>query len=389
MTRNLVARDAAIKFLTDGGRDLPVAMVRDLDGIEPGKPVRLLHPSGTPLGLAVADPENDRVRLLARADEPFEAIDAGYFAARVDRALALRRALGLLGPDATCRLIHGAGDGLPGLTCDLYPPFAVVHAYGRALLPLGRQLAEAIRARAGVRGVVLKLRSRGAAGRQQVAHETAGEAPPEKLVVREGELRFEVHLTGGLNVGLFTDMREHRRRLGALAAGRTVLNGFAYTGSLSVACARGGARRVTSVDLSSGVLRWADDNFRLNGLEPGATAAADVGRFLGDTERRGERWDLVILDPPTFSAARGAPFSIEKDYPQLIARACAVLDAGGLLWLAANTRGVALGDIVRAGLRRAKREGAVLESGGLPADHPTLPAQPDDRYLDTCLLRLS
>ncbi|HTM19079.1 MAG TPA: class I SAM-dependent methyltransferase, partial [Kofleriaceae bacterium] len=297
------------------------------------------------------------------------------------------------GEGQACRLIHGAGDGLPGLSADLYPPFAVVHAYGRALLPLGRQLAEALRAYAGCRGAVVKLRSRGAAGRQQVASAVVGEAAPEKLVVREGTLRFEVHPTGGLNVGLFTDMREHRRRLGELAAGRAVLNGFAYTGSISVACARGGATRVTSVDLSSGVLRWAADNLRLNGVDPDAAhltgQAADVGRFLTDAERGGQRWDLVILDPPTFSAARGAPFSIERDYPQLVARACAVIGAGGLLWLAANTRGVALADIARAGLRRARRDAAVLETGGLPADHPTLPAQPDDRYLSTCLLRLS
>jgi len=391
--QGIVIRDAAVGFLAAGGRDLPLSMVRDPGAGDPGRAVRLVHPSGSPLGLAVADVENDRVRLFARADEPFAALDAGFFAARVDHALALRRTLGLAGDGAAYRLIHGAGDGLPGLEVDVYHPFAVVFAYGRALLPLARQLAEAVRAYAGCRGAVVKLRSRGAAGRQQVAREVVGEAPPEKLVVAERGLRFEIHPTAGLNAGLFTDMREHRHRLGELAAGRRVLNGFAYTGSLSLACARGGAAAVTSVDLSSGVLRWAEDNLRLNGIDPAArscrTVASDVGRFLGDAARGGDRWDLILLDPPTWSAARGARFSIERDYPQLVARACAVADGDALLWLAANTRGVALVDIARAGFRRAGCDAVLLETGGLPADHPTLPAQPDDRYLQTGLFRVA
>jgi hypothetical protein len=114
----LVVRDAAIGFLTDGGVDLPVSMVRDVAGVEPGRPARLLHPSGTPLGTAVADPENDRVRLFARADEPFTALDAAFFAARVDRALALRAARGQPGEDAADPIIHSAGDGQPRVNAD-------------------------------------------------------------------------------------------------------------------------------------------------------------------------------------------------------------------------------------------------------------------------------
>jgi 23S rRNA G2069 N7-methylase RlmK/C1962 C5-methylase RlmI len=157
-------------------------------------------------------------------------------------------------------------------------------------------------------------------------------------------------------------------------------------------CARAGAATVTSVDLSAGVLRWARDNFALSGLDPADPRwrfeAADCGRFLERAREHGERYDLVLLDPPTFSAARDAAFAIERDYPALIARACAVLERGGLLWLAANTRNVSLETLALRGTALARRDVAVLEQGGLPPDHPTLPAQPADRYLQTLLLRV-
>jgi 23S rRNA (cytosine1962-C5)-methyltransferase len=237
--------------------------------------------------------------------------------------------------------------------------------------------------------VVLKLRARGAAARGRIEQELLGEAPPERLVVEERGVPFEVHLAAGLNVGLFTDMREHRQALARSAAGRTVLNAFSYTGTLSVAAARAGAT-VTSVDLSSGVQAWARDNFRLSGLDPERHRfeAADAMAYLLQARRVGRRFDLVLLDPPSFSAARGAPFAIERDYPELIARSCSLLAEGGLLWLASNTRAIDLAAIARHGLRRSSREAELLETGGLPPDHPTLPSQPEDRYLQVLVFRL-
>jgi len=171
-----------------------------------------------------------------------------------------------------------------------------------------------------------------------------------------------------------------------------VLNTFAYTGTLSVVAARAGASAVTTVDLSAGVLGWARDNFRLSGLDPDAPAfrfeASDVGRFLDDAARAGRRFDVILLDPPAFSAARGATFAIDRDYPALVAQACRLLSEGGLLWLASNARGTSLADLVGAGFRAARREAVVLETGGLPPDHPTLLAQPEDRYLQVGVFRV-
>jgi 23S rRNA (cytosine1962-C5)-methyltransferase len=271
-------------------------------------------------------------------------------------------------------------------------PWAVVGVCGRAFVAHGQEIARALVEQAGLRGCVVKVRSRGAASQNRVRQEIVGDAPPFSLVVEERGVPFEVHLDRGLNTGLFTDMREHRHGLARFATGRRVLNGFSYTGTMSVACARAGATEVTSVDLSAGVQGWARDNFRLSGLDPGTAAfrfeVSDVGRFLDGAAGERRRFDLVILDPPAFSAARGAGFALDRDLPALVARACRLLPDDGLLWLACNARTSTLSTLAEEGLAAARRHAVLLETGGLPPDHPTLPAQPEDRYLQVAVYRL-
>ena len=154
--------------------------------------------------------------------------------------------MGLPGPgDEAFRLVNNEGDGLPGLTADVYGAYVVISVPGKGLLPVGRLLAEAALAAAGRaglpwKGAVVKVRGKDPQDRS-AKEEFVGEEPPAKLVVHELGVPYEVHLRGALNVGLFTDMREHRRNIGRFAAGRRVLNTFAYTGALSVAAARAGA----------------------------------------------------------------------------------------------------------------------------------------------------
>lgn len=267
--RAIVLPAEAAAFVAEGGRDLALARLGAAgEGLDPGRPLRLVDAAGAPLGVAVADPENGRLRVFGGAAEADAALDAAFFRARVERAIALRRALGLWSEAPGGRAIHGAGDGLPGFAADVLGGWAVLYVYGRGLVHHGRFVADALRAAGALRGVVLKVRSRGAVHQRDVRQEIIGETPPERLVVEEHGVPFEVHLLGGLNTGLFTDMRVHRHGLARFVAGRDVLNGFAYTGTLSVLAARSGAASVTSVDLSSGVLAWAADNFRGSSSTP-------------------------------------------------------------------------------------------------------------------------
>src|SRR5262245_36727932 len=387
--KSIILPGPAAAFVAAGGRDIDTA--RLTAELAPGEHVQLVDERGDELGLAIGDPDNARLRMMAVPADGFPRIDGALLGWRVERALRWRKALGLPGPDHAYRLVHGAGDALPGFACDVLGPTAVVYVYGAGLRALGKLLAEAIIGFAQLRGAVVKLRARG--GAETVEQDVVGARPDEALVVTEHGVPFEVHPLAGLNHGLFTDMREHRRGLARFAAGARVLNLFSYTGALSVACARAGAATVTSVDTSAGVQAWAAGNFTRSGLTDARRWRFETGdaiRFLQRAARDKERYDLVLIDPPTFSTARGTPWTLDRDYPDLIARAATVIPADGLLWLAANTHELAsLTKLAHKGLRAASRTGAVIEQGGLPPEYPTLAAQPHDRYLQVCALRLS
>jgi 23S rRNA (cytosine1962-C5)-methyltransferase len=373
--------------------------VIDLGGLPEGSPAAeggavlwLLDGKGEVLGTALADPENECLRLLSREAVP--SLGREFFRRRVAAALRLREALGLAGGRSAFRLLNAEGDELSGFVADAYGPYVVLYVYSRALVNLGRLVAEAIRDLYAAKGIVLKVRPRGGARPGKVRQEVIGEEPPEKWIAYESGVPYEVHLLSGMNAGLFTDMREHRRGIERFTRGQRVLNTFAYTGAFSVAAARAGAAAVTSVDLSSGVLKWARENFRLAGLDPGeprfAFETADVFRFLQEKRAAGERYDTILLDPPTYSAARAAGWSMKNDYPELIAAAARLLpEEGGFLWLAANAhRGIQLERQVLEGIAPGGRTAQVLEIGGLPPDYPTPPAYPQARYLQVMALHL-
>ncbi|MGE5184860.1 MAG: class I SAM-dependent rRNA methyltransferase [Acidobacteriota bacterium] len=376
---------AAARFVAGGGRDVMTDKLAVT--LAAGEHVQLFDDRGEELGLAIADPDNARLRVLAVPADGFARVDGALVGWRIERALAWRRQLGLPGDDHAYRLVHGAGDGLPGFSCDVLGRVAVVYAYGEGLVPLARTVAEAAVGFARLDGAVVKLRGKG----DHADREVLGRVE-DRLVATEHGVPFEIHPKGSLNTGLFTDMREHRRGLARFAAGKHVLNLFSYTGALSVACARAGAASVTSVDTSEGVQAWARGNFARSQLTGDAWRfeTGDAVRFLARAARDKERYDVVIVDPPTFSTARGQPWTLERDYPALIAQAAAVVPAGGVLWLAANSHElVSLPKLVHKGLGEAARAGALVEQGGLPPEYPTLVAQPRDRYLQVCVVRLS
>jgi len=357
--------------------------------LQPGRPLLLMDGRGGVLGTAIADPENEVLRILSR--EAVDSFDASFFGRRVAWAFKLRRALGLVDGESAYRLINAEGDELSGFAADVYGPFVVLYVYSRGLIPLGRILGAAVLEILGAKGIVLKVRPKGGPKPGQVKQEILGETPPEKMIVKESGVPFEVHLLGGLNVGLFTDMREHRRQIGRFATGRRVLNTFAYTGAISVAAALAGASEVTSVDLSSGVLKWARENFRLAGLDPEKGCyrfeTNDVQRFLRQEAERKATYDTIVLDPPTYSAARAAGWSMKNDYPDLIALAAGLLprDEVGFLWISANVhRSRALLRHVEEGFEKCGRRARILEVGGLPPDYPTPLTFPEARYLEVC-----
>ncbi len=317
--------------------------------------------------------------------------------------LAVARRAPLAADPATTiyRLVNAAADGLPGLTVDRYGEALVAGIYdgGGIPRPLPAALWSALLALSGARAVYVRYRPRQAS---RLSEAQMAELAPAQPVVgpdlglswtaQEEGLVYQIRSGEGLSVGLFPDMREGRARVRAWAAGRRVLNCFAYTCGFGVAAMAGGAARVLNLDLSKSALAWGQENYRANGFEPDPHdfVFGDAFDWLARFARRQERFDMVILDPPGFARTKERTFSAAQDYAELAALAAQVTSPGGLLLACCNVAELpwrAFRERVLAGIAKAGRRAEIIGVHHEPGlDFPTCPGQ--EPYLKMVWLQL-
>lgn len=285
------------------------------------------------------------------------------------------------------RLLNGAGDGTDGLTLDRFEDVLVLSLYREVGEAEERELVARIARVLSPRAIYVKRRPREArivanTQRDALAPETPvfGE-PADSLVSLESGVRYRIRPAQGLSVGLYLDMREVRAWLAEQVRGKTVLNGFAYTCGFGISARLGGASRAVNVDLSRRVLDWGEENLSLNGLTPERRdfISGDVFDWVGRFAKKGERFDAVVLDPPSFATTRKRTFSAERDYALLAAAAAPVVAPDGLLLACCNQASLSAARFaaqVQQGLARAGRlAGEVLPLGPSPLDFPPPPGQ--------------
>lgn len=287
------------------------------------------------------------------------------------------------------RWLFGEGDGLPGLTVDLYDHFAVVQTYMDSAAVLLDWLVDALVAIAPLRGILLRRHHTNDEPRDEGDSKTQrlwGEEPPTDLVVQEHNLRFYVDLHGGQKTGLFLDHRENRRFVEGLSTGRDVLNCFAYTGAFSLYALRGGARSVISSDIGKGLAEATAANIALNNLDNTrhAFVTEDCFDLLSRYVEQGRRFDLVILDPPSFAKSKQNRFAALRAYTKLNTLALRCVAPGGLLATASCTSQVGpetFKEMLAAAGANAHRRLQIIHEAGQPIDHPVLAQFPEGRYL--------
>jgi len=335
------------------------------------------------LAVGLFDPDSPiRVRIL-HAGKP-TTIDAAWWQARLEQALARRRDL-FDAQTTGYRLIHGESDGWPGLVLDRYDTTLVLKIYTAAWLPRLDEILALFQEKIPCERIVLRLSRniQSIAGKQFKQRDGkiifSQRAEPEfgaPIIFQESGLRFEADVLRGQKTGFFLDQRENRREVERLASGRRVLNAFSFSGGFSVYAARGGAKSVTDLDISSHALESAKRNFALNKNFPGVAACqnevaqGDSFEWLAAST---EKFDLIVLDPPSLAKRAAEREGALRAYERLNALGITRLAPGGILVAgscSAHVPAMEFFDAVRWAAAKSGRKFTELKTLQHPPDHP-------------------
>jgi 23S rRNA (cytosine1962-C5)-methyltransferase len=343
-------------------------------------------PQGRALGTALWSPQSEiSLRFVAR--EADVALDATWWGARIGAAIARRR--GILDADTNaCRLVHGEGDGLPSLVVDRYDRWLVVQLLSAGLEAFRAEIVDALAALTDAEGILARNDAsvRAREGLAKAVEPLRGTVP-DTVEVREHGVRYVAAPHTGQKTGAFLDQREARALIGGVARGRA-LDVFSYHGSFALHVARR-AEHVRAVDVSAAALARVEANAALNGLRNIEPVEADAFDFLREEERRGARYDTIVLDPPAFAKNRASLAGAIRGYRDVNLRAMKLLAPGGLLYTASCSYHLTKPEflaVVREAAAHSGRRMILRALTAQPVDHPEVLTIPETGYLKGALL---
>lgn len=388
MTKHIILKSKEDRRIRAGHPWVFSNEIREIRG-EPqaGDVVELRTAGGKSLGVGFYNPHSlIAFRLLSTRVED---CDADFFKRRITHAFALRK---LLYPEGdTFRVVHGESDFLPGLVVDKFNQFLAVQTFSYGMdvrLPMICDVLESL------------FHPQGIVERNESPLRTLESLPQEKGVLRgsveptiieDCGVRFEVNILEGQKTGFFLDQRENRLALRRLCRDAEVLDCFCNEGGFALHAVRGGARSVLAIDASAEALRQARANAALNAIDRVAFEQADVFeamKHLVDEERQ---FDVVILDPPSFTKSKKNVPAAKQGYKELHMLACRLLRRGGILATASCSHHIlpdVFLDIVDTTARKAGKAVQLLDWRSAAPDHPILPSVPETRYLKFGIFRV-
>jgi 23S rRNA (cytosine1962-C5)-methyltransferase len=357
-----------------------------------GETVLVESDSGESLAFGAFSPASQiRVRVWSFEDM---AIDAGFIAGRIAQAVAARRRLGLLDPRGACRLVFSEADGLPGLVVDRYGDYLSCQFLAAGAERWREAALDALEAELKPRGIF--ERSEASARRKEGLPSARGllrgETPPARIEIELDGVRHLVDIAEGQKTGAYLDQRANRLRVAAYARGARVLDAFTYSGGFALSCLAGGASDALLLDSAESALTLAVEQARLNGQESQCRILeSDVGDALRKLAAAGERFDLIVLDPPKFVHTAEQVNSGSRAYKDINRLAFGLLNRGGVLATfscsghvdAALFQKIVAGAAVDAGC-----DAQILEKLAQPADHPVGLHFPEGEYLKGLILRV-
>jgi 23S rRNA (cytosine1962-C5)-methyltransferase len=358
-----------------------------LTKLKAGELVRVLAHNDRALGLAYVNPNS---LICARLLETWKFPDTAWFATRLRGALSLRERLYA---KPYYRLVYGESDGLPGLVIDRYGAACVVQIGTAGMEALKSRIVEALREVLKCEAVLFKNDSsaREMEGLPSYVEAASGGFEDHGRVIEDG-LQFTVPFAEGQKTGWFYDQASNRRALSKyVRKGARVLDVFSYVGGWGVRAAKAGAGEVTCVDSSAGALQFAAANGELNGVKL-LTHKGDAFDTLEAILKQGEKFDLIVIDPPAFAKRRKDLPKALAAYKRLNQLAMQALGADGILVSCSCSFHVSaedLQDAIAKAARSADKQLQILEEGGQAPDHPVHPAIPETRYLKAYFCRVN
>jgi 23S rRNA (cytosine1962-C5)-methyltransferase len=357
--------------------------------VTPGSPVRLLEASGKPLGVATFNPHTlIAARLLS--PDPATRIDHAFFADRLKRAAALRQRLF---DRPYYRVVHAEADGLPGLIVDQFGDVVTVQANSVFMDRHTDMILAAIDEILAPRALILRND-----GTQRALEGLAEETRLVKGVI-DGPIRLEengvtffANPLDGQKTGWFYDQRDNRAFIASLAKGGRAIDFYSYNGGFGVQCAVAGATSVVAVDRSALALENATRAAAANGVADRFEARrADAFQEMERLDAAGERFEVVIADPPAFVKAKKDLGAGSRAYRKMARLAAKITAPGGFLLCGSCSHNVdppTFAEQIARGLNDAGRAGRILRSAGAGPDHPVHPNLPESAYLKALVLQL-
>ena len=336
-----------------------------------------------------------RLRVRLYAFDAATKLDDALWQARIEAAVRLRRTLGLDDPAGAARLVNSEGDDLSGLIVDRYGDYLAVQVTALAMASRLDTICDTLQTLVAPRGILLRGAERGLAkleGLHLADRLVRGSAPAGPIFVHEHGLRFGIDLAEGQKTGYYLDQRDNRHAAGRYAQGRRVLDMFCYSGGFSVACAVAGrAASVLAVDSSAKAATLAKANADLNGAANVAVETADAFEKLDALLAAGERFGMVVLDPPKFARSRASLDDALRAYHRINRAALGLLEPGGILVTCSCSGSVSRDDFLQmlAGVaQRGRRPIQLLECRGASPDHPVSASCLEGEYLKCVIARV-
>jgi 23S rRNA (cytosine1962-C5)-methyltransferase len=337
-----------------------------------------------------------RLRVRLYAFDAATKLDDAFWQTRIEAAVGLRRTLGLDDPAGAARLVNSEGDDLSGLIVDRYADYLAVQVTALAMASRLETICDTLEAVVAPKGILLRGAERGLAkleGLHLADRLVRGTAPSGPIFVHEHGLRFGIDLTEGQKTGYYLDQRDNRHAAARYAQGRRVLDMFCYSGGFSVACAVAGrAASVLAVDSSAKATTLAKANADLNGAANVAVETADAFEKLDALLAAGERFGMVVLDPPKFARSRASVDDALRAYHRINRAALGLLEPGGILVTCSCSGSVSRDDFLQmlAGVaQRGRRPIQLLECRGAAPDHPVSASCLEGEYLKCVIARVA